>query len=189
MIPLSYPQLKAVMSLDDIPATLRNTPFEVLLRCHNLGEDGELCNVGSPQLLVSMCMDNRKRVELPENYAFILRSGGGNIRHNEFKLAYAIAIGRISHVALIGHTDCGMAGLHKRKDQFVEGMEDLAGWNHEQAETFFQQFSPLFEISDPMSFTANEVQRLQAAYPKVRFEPFLYRIEDGKLYWLDSSAV
>ena len=34
-----------------------------------------------------MCMDNRKQLRLPDNFAYILRTGGGNIRYSEFKIS------------------------------------------------------------------------------------------------------
>ena len=41
-----------------------------------------------------MCMDNRKHLHIPDNFAFIIRSGGANLRYSEFKVSYAIAVGR-----------------------------------------------------------------------------------------------
>ena len=46
-------------------------------------------------LLVGMCMDNRRHVYIPDNFAFIIRSGGANLRCSEFKVSYAIAVGQV----------------------------------------------------------------------------------------------
>ena len=82
--------LKPVTKLSDIPKRLRGTPVEQLLQYHNLGKPpGRFVKA---QLLVCMCMDNRKQLSLPGNFAYILRTGGGNMRFSEFKISYAIAI-------------------------------------------------------------------------------------------------
>jgi len=41
----------------------------------------------SAQLLVGMCMDNRKQLKIPENFAYIIRTGGANLRYSEFKVS------------------------------------------------------------------------------------------------------
>ncbi len=62
-------------------------------------------------------MDNRKQLNIPNNFAYILRTGGGNLRYSEFKISYAIAVGGVKALALIGHNRCGMVNLmNKRKD-------------------------------------------------------------------------
>jgi carbonic anhydrase len=73
-------------------------------------------------------MDNRKHLHIPDNFAYIIRSGGANLRYSEFKVSYAISAGGIKHIALIGHNNCGMVNLNSRKDQFVYGLEQNAGW-------------------------------------------------------------
>jgi len=66
-----------------------------------------------------MCMDNRKHLHMPDNFAFIIRTGGANLRYSEFKVSYAIAVGGVRHIALIGHSKCGMVNLAARKEAFV----------------------------------------------------------------------
>ncbi|MFA5928168.1 MAG: carbonic anhydrase, partial [Candidatus Margulisiibacteriota bacterium] len=58
----------------DIPVQHRDTPIGDLLRFHNLGQP--LKKYESAQLLVAMCMDNRKQLNLPEKFAYIIRTGG-----------------------------------------------------------------------------------------------------------------
>lgn len=63
-------------------------------------------------------MDNRKHLHIPENFAFIIRSGGANLCYSEFivsnaiAIAIAIAIGNVKHIALVGHNNCGMVNFN-----------------------------------------------------------------------------
>lgn len=167
---------------EDIYPQYRDTPIGRLLEYHNLGRGFE--SYPSADLLIGMCMDNRKSLRLPDNFAFILRSGGANLRYSDFKVSFAIAIGGIKAIALIGHTQCGMAGLAARKEAFIEGMIQNAGWKKEVAEEHFLTYSALFEIGNPVDFTLNEAYRLRHRYPKILVAPLLYKVEDNRLYQL-----
>lgn len=98
-------RLITINSKDDIPHQFENTPIGLLLECHNLGRSYETYTTA--QLLIGMCMDNRKHLHIPDNFAFIIRTGGTNLRYSEFKVSYAIAVGGARAIALIGHTQCG----------------------------------------------------------------------------------
>ena len=87
----------------------RGTPIERLLEYHNLQRPYDTYT--QAELLIGMCMDNRKHLSIPDNFAFILRAGGANMRPSEFKVSYAIAVGGVTCIALIGHTQCGMVNL------------------------------------------------------------------------------
>ena len=93
----------------DIPEVYLNTPIGLLLEYHNLNRDFE--NYSNARLLVGMCMDNRKHLHMPDNFAYIIRSGGANLRYSEFKVSFAISVGGVKHIALIGHSNCGMVNL------------------------------------------------------------------------------
>ena len=127
-------------------------------------------------------MDNRKHLHIPDNFAFIIRSGGANLRYSEFKVSYAIAIGQIGHIALIGHNNCGMVNLISRRDQFITGLVNNAGWNKERAEEHFRNFAPMFEIGNEVDFVISEAIRLRLRYPKIIIAPMLYKIEDNRIY-------
>jgi carbonic anhydrase len=129
-------------------------------------------------------MDNRKSLNIPENFAFIIRTGGTNLRGSEFKISYAIAVGGVEYIALIGHTQCGMVNLMARKEQFVKGLCDHAGWDAQTAEDFFMQNAPMSEIGNEIDFILKETQRLSLRYPKVKIAPLLYKVEDNLLYWI-----
>jgi len=172
--------LIAVATGEDIPTGYRDTPLGLLLEYHNT--DRGHVPYSSAQILIGMCMDNRKHLNIPDNFAFIIRTGGANLRYSEFKVSYAIAVGGVRAIALIGHSQCGMVNLAARKEQFVRGLVDNAGWTREAAEAHFHSFAPMFEINNEVDFILSEVARLRTRYPKILIAPMLYRVEDNRLY-------
>lgn len=133
-------------------------------------------------------MDNRKHLHIPDNFAFILRAGGANLRYSEFKVSYAIAVGNVRCIALIGHNRCGMVNLISRKEQFIRGLTESAGWQAQAAEEHFDHFAPMFEIGDEIDFILSEVKRLRLRYPKILVAPLLYQIEDNRLYLISENT-
>jgi carbonic anhydrase len=165
---------------EDIFLEYRETPIGLLLEYHNLNRQPDTYN--SAELLVGMCMDNRKHLHIPDNFAYIIRAGGANLRYSEFKVSYAIAVGNVQHIALIGHNNCGMVNLVSKKDQFINGLVEKAGWEREWAEEHFMHFSPMFEIGNEIDFVLSEAKRLRLRYPKIMIAPLLYKVEDNRLY-------
>jgi carbonic anhydrase len=133
-------------------------------------------------------MDNRKHLRIPDNFAYIIRAGGANLRYSEFKVSYAIGVGGVRCLALIGHNQCGMVNLVARKEQFIRGLMDAAGWERQTAEEHFFHFAPMFEIGNEVDFTLSEVKRLRLRYPKILVAPLLYRVEDNLLYLIQESV-
>lgn len=129
-----------------------------------------------------MCMDNRKHLNIPDNFAFIIRSGGANLRYSGFKVSFAISVGGVKHIALIGHNHCGMVNLTSKKDTFINGLINNAGWTKEQAEEQFAEYAPMFEIGNEIDFILSETARLRKIYPKIPIAPMMYLVEDNKLY-------
>ncbi len=168
----------------DIPTDYQDTPIGRLLEYHNMAR--ALDGYTQAPLLIGMCMDHRKNLRIPENFAYIIRTGGANLRYSEFKVSYAIAVGGVRAIALIGHNQCGMVNLIARQALFVQGLVD-AGWARETAERHFHHFAPMFEIGDEMDFVVSETKRLRLRYPKVIAAPLLYRIEDNRLYWIQET--
>lgn len=155
----------------------------LLLEYHNLRRPADV--YADPQLLIGMCMDNRKRLNIPENFAFILRTGGANLSYSEFKVSYAISVGGIRHLVLIGHDQCGMVDLISRREQFIQGLVEGAGWDRQAAEEHFDHSAPIFEIGNEIDFVLSEAGRLKIKYPKIEIAPFIYRIEDNLLYAIE----
>ena len=174
LIPVSTPA--------DIPAIYQETSVGLLLAYHNLNQPFD--QYQSAQLLVGMCMDHRKHLHIPDNFAYIIRSGGANLRYSEFKVSYAIAVGGVKAIALIGHNNCGMTNLMARRDLFVEGLVNNAGWDVKSAEEQFMYFAPMFEIGNETDFVLSETKRLRLRYPKILVAPLLYRVEDNLLYFI-----
>lgn len=172
-------RLTPVDSTEHIPPAYRDGPIGRLLAYHNL--DASFDSYDRAELLVGMCMDHRKHLQVPDNFAYILRTGGGNLRYSEFKVSYAIAVGGVRSIALIGHSDCGMVNVVARRDAFIEGLVD-AGWDEEWAEEHFLHFAPMFEIGNAVDFTLSEAKRLRLRYPRITVAPLHYRVEDNRLY-------
>ena len=127
-------------------------------------------------------MDHRKRLRIPANFAYIIRTGGANLRYNEFQVSYALAVGGVDSIALIGHNNCGMVNLIAKKEQFVSGLIEKAGWQRNLAEDHFLHFAPMFEIGNEVDFVMNEANRLRLRYPGILVAPMIYRVEDNLLY-------
>ena len=60
------------------------------------------------------------------------------MRDNEFRISYAIGVGGVRTIVLIAHTDCGMARLAQRREQFIHGLTEAAGWDEGQAVRHFE---------------------------------------------------
>ena len=65
------PSIIPVNYRDDILPEYRGTPVELLLEYHNLGR--AMGATPAPQMLIGMCMDSRKSLRIPNDFAFVLR--------------------------------------------------------------------------------------------------------------------
>ena len=63
-------RLLEVTTLDDIPPDYRGSPIGLLLEYHNLGRPPS--GYSAAQLLIAMCMDHRKHLRLPDNFAYVI---------------------------------------------------------------------------------------------------------------------
>ena len=175
-------KLLPVNTVADIPAVYRDNPIGLLLEYHNLNRKFE--NYDRASLLVGMCMDNRKHLHIPDNFAFIIRSGGANLRYSEFKVSYAIGVGNVKHIVLIAHNNCGMVNLMAREPEFVRGLMENAGWEKDRAEEHFMHYAPMFEVGNEKDFTLSETKRLRMRYPKIMIAPLYYSVDDNRLYFI-----
>ena len=173
-------RLNKITSVDEIPRQYRGTPIGRLLEYQNLDRPFDTCT--NAELLIGMCMDNRKHLRIPDNFAYIIRAGGANLRYSEFKVSYAIGVGGVKCLALIGHNQCGMVNLVERKERFIEGLVENAGWDRRTAEEHFHTFAPMHEIGNEVDFVLDEVRRLRLRYPKILIAPMIYLVEDNRLY-------
>ena len=173
-------KLIPVTKKKDIPQEYRGTPIGLLLEYHNLDRPFE--TYSEAKILIGMCMDNRKHLHMPDNFAFIIRSGGANLRYSEFKVSYAISVGQVSHIALIGHNHCGMVNLVARKKEFINGLVGRAGWTKEAAEEHFMNLALMHEIGNETDFIVSETNRLRKRYPKIKVAPLYLKVENSQLY-------
>lgn len=172
--------LVSVTKVEDIFSDYRDTPVGLILEYHNLDRQYELYN--NAQVLIGTCMDNRVGLRLPDKFAYIIRTGGGNIQHNDFHISYAIAVGRVKYIVLIGHNKCGMVNLPERKDRFIDVLVKRAGWTRDMAKKHFTQDAPECEIGNEFNYLMNDVRRLRELYPKIMVVPLIYLVEDNMLY-------
>lgn len=179
-------RLITIDKIEDIPEKYRETPIEKLLSYHNLKSSFD--TYSSAHLLIGMCMDNRNQLNIPDKFAYIIRAGGANLRYSEFKVSYAISVGGVKYIALIGHTNCGMVNLTSKREQFINGLIENAGWEQEWAEQHFIHFSPMFEIGNEIDFVLSEAVRLRNRYPKIVTVPMLYKVEDNRLYLISEKV-
>lgn len=177
-------RLVEVHSNEDIFPEYRGSAVGDLLEYHDLGRD--LDSVEKAQVLIGMCMDNRKSLRIPDNFAYILRTGGGNLRNSEFKVSYAVSIGGVQAIALLAHNHCGMVNLVSKREAFIEGLVQ-AGWDQDFAEQHFMHFAPHFEIGNEIDFVLVEAERLRKRYPKILVAPLYYRIEDNAILQVRES--
>lgn len=178
------PKIVPINTRQDLFPKYLDTPIGDLIEYQNLDKPFE--KYAHAALLIGMCMDNRKRLNTPENFAYVLRTGGGNLRLSEFKVSYAVAVGGVRAIALIGHNNCGMVNLVSKEQKFVDGLVEV-GWDRKAAEDHFRHFSPMFEIGNEIDFLLTETSRIRQRYPKVLVAPLFYQLEDNRLYLLEED--
>ena len=173
------PALIVAQKRDDILLDFRGTPIADLLAYHNMHELHR--KYSRPELLVGMCMDNRKHLRIPVNFAYIIRTAGANLRGLEFQISYAVAVGGVRAIALIGHDQCAMTDLAGRREPFVAGLTEGAGWSRRVAEAHFDEHAPRSEIGDPAQFVRSQALHLRRQYPRLVVAPLMYRLKDQML--------
>jgi carbonic anhydrase len=177
-------QLIKVSQNSDIPEIYRNTPIEKLLAYHNFNES--FASYSNAEIIIGTCMDNRISLQLPGKFAYIIRTGGANMQQLIFNMSYAIAMANIQHIALIGHDQCGMSSLAEKKEPFINGLINNAGWDRSTAESHFDALAPMFEVEDEVDFINKEAHKFKVLYPKIKIAPMLYKLTDHKLHLISA---
>ncbi|MFO7852944.1 MAG: carbonic anhydrase [Bacteroidota bacterium] len=172
-----------IKSTEDIFPEYRNTPVSTFLEYHNLGR--EYKKHKKAELLIGMCMDSRLQLNIPPKFAYILRTGGANMRDLEFNISYAIAVHGIKYIIMLGHTNCAMINLMSQKDDFIKGLVDTGGWEKYLAEEHFYESEPVYEIKNEIDFVLKETRRLRLKYRKVTVVPMLYRVKTNHIYLIE----
>lgn len=177
--------IKKIQSIKDIPMEYKDSPISRLLEYHNFQSDFHTYNAA--ELLIGTCMDFRIMLNIPEKFAYIIRTGGANLNQSEFHIAFALSVAKVKHMAIIGHTDCGMVNLDKSKQNFVHGLVHNAGWDEGNAERFFNHYSRQFEIENENIYTLKQVNHFRKRFPEIVFVPMIYNVDDHKLSLLQEE--
>ena len=172
-------RLISITKPDQIPPAYRDTPIGSLLKYHNL--QSPLDSYQQAQILIGMCMDNRKNLRIPDNFAYIIRAGGANLRYSEFKVSYAVAIGGVRCISLIGHNKCGMVNL-SRSETHSSRFNRECGMGQGMGGAALYAFCPDVRDRQRGRFCIERSEATAASYPKVLIAPMLYRLEDNLLY-------
>jgi len=172
-----------IKTREDIPPEYSGTPVGLFLEYHNLGRPFN--DHKNPELLIGMCMDSRLIINIPSSFAYVIRTGGANMRDLEFNISYAIAVGGIKYIIVLGHTNCAMINLMSKKDVFVKGLVDTGGWEKYLAEEHFYQSEPVFEIKNEIDFVIRESKRLRLKYRNVNVVPMIYRVKNDHVYLIE----
>ena len=160
----------------DILPEYRGTAVGDLLAYHNLGAPHR--HHIEPELLIGTCMDHRLQLRIPSNLAFVLRCAGANLGMLEFDVSFAIAVGGVRSVCLIGHDGCRMIDVASKREAFVSGLVDNLGWDREKAEEHFDAYSARYGFGDVADFVWLEAQRLREMYAGITVAPLAYSLGD-----------
>lgn len=173
-------RLIPVKETTDIPEQYLGTPIETLLRSHNLGEMFE--SPENPQLLVSLCMDHRKSLQIPKDFAYIIRNAGAYIEDAGFMISYALSVGGVKTIAVIGHNHCGMRAVSNKGTEFMQGLEKEHGWKHEDALVHYKMGVEKYAIADEIDSVHKMTKSLETHYDNLLVAPMMYLLEDNNLY-------
>lgn len=179
---------KSLIRLDaaaDILPQYRGTPVADLLDYHNLGVPYR-CHADA-ELLIGMCMDHRLRLRIPSNFAYILRCAGANLAMLEFDVSFAIAVGGVRSICLIGHDGCRMVDVASKREAFVSGLVDNAGWDRHRAEAHFARHASGYGLENVVDFVWYEAERLRSTYAGVTVAPLVYSLDDRRLFQIADS--
>ena len=173
-------RLIPITSLEDIPSKFLGTPIEILLRSHNLNE--KFATPENPQMLISMCMDHRKNLNIPEEFAYILRNAGAFIGDAGFMISYAMTVGGVKTMAIIGHNHCGMGVVKNQGSQIIQGLTNDHGWTQNDALSHYNEGVAKYAIPGEIDAVLKMAQNLKLQYENLLVVPMMYLLEDNKLY-------
>jgi len=182
--------LFSVDTYEDIPKLLRDTPIETLFKGQNLGVIEDRPG-HAPELVIGMCIDYRKSLTIPRDWAFTIRREGANMDGSEFAIALGASKG-IKHMALIAHNHCAMSNTKEHRDKFVSVLSEKYEWDAKEATRFFDDHCRSHDIGNEVDFVLREARRLANLFPGLLVVPVLFRVEDDRLYliydWLIKYA-
>jgi carbonic anhydrase len=177
--------LVPVGGLGDLLPEHCGTPVGDLLAYHNLGAPHRVHS--KAELLIGMCMDNRMQLRIPPDFAFVLRCAGANTGMLQFDVSFAITVGGVRSICLIGHDECRMVDVGSKREAFVSGLVDDFGWDRVRAEQHFDDHCALYGFDHVPSFVWSEAKRLRRTYPGINVSPLVYSIDDRSLCQMTDS--
>lgn len=150
--------------------------------------DAELGARPAKRLAVVACMDTRYNVErvlgLAHGDAKIIRNAGNRIDDATLRsLVVAVHELGVEHVAVMGHSDCGMTGLHGNEAKLARTVAETTGVSPNELDgSEFQEWLGCFADVD-----ANVRQSVEA----VRDHPYMPKALDvfGLVYDNDTGRV
>lgn len=177
--------LVPVNAESDILPGYRGTAVGELLAYHNLGAPHHRHTAA--ELLIGMCMDHRLQLRIPSDFAYVLRCAGANLGMLGFDVSFAIAVGGVRFVCLIGHDACRMVDVASKREAFVSGLVENAGWDRQITEEYFDEHSSRYGFGDVADFVWLEAQRLRRAYAGICVAPLFYSLDDRRLCQLENT--
>ena len=176
-------RLIPITNIEDIPSKFLGTPVETLFRSHNLGE--KFAAPESPQMLISLCMDHRKKLNIPDEFAYILRNAGAYTGDAGFMISYAMTVGGVKAIAIIGHNHCGMGLVKSQGREFIQRLEKEHGWKHSDALLHYKKGVDKYAIMDEVDSVLTMAQSLESKYDNLLVVPMIYILEDNLLYLIN----
>jgi carbonic anhydrase len=177
--------LAPVNRAGDILPAYRGTAIGDLLMYHELHEPHR--RYVDPELLIGMCMDHRLTLRIPANFAFVLRCAGANVSMLSFDISFAIAIGGVRAMCVIGHSGCRMVDVASRREAFVGGLVAAVGWDRAKAEKHFDELYGEYGFCNVVDFVIREARHLRSIYPGILVAPLVYAVEDRRLHQIDDT--
>lgn len=177
--------LVPVCGASDILPAYRGTVVGDLLAYHNLGAPHRRHT--KTELLIGTCMDHRLQLRIPSDFAFVLRCAGANLGMLVFDMSFAIAVGGVRSICLIGHDACRMVDVASQRQAFVSGLVEIVGWERHRAEEHFDANCSRYGFDDIATFVWLEAERLRRAYEGIGVAPLLYSLDDRSLCQISDS--
>ena len=81
-----------------------------------------------------------------------------------------------------------MVDVVSKREAFVAGLVENAGWDRQRAEQHFDEHSSHYGLDDVADSVRLEAQRLRRAYTGVCVAPLVYALDDHCLYQLMKDA-
>ena len=178
--------LVSVSGASDIFSEYHGTAIGDLLAYHNLGASHRRHT--EAELVIGMCMDHRLHLRIPSNFAYVLRCAGANLGMLEFDVSFAIAIGHVRSVCLIGHDGCRIVDLASKQEAFVSGLVANGGWDRHRAEEHFARHASRYGFEDVVGFVWCEAKRLPDTYAGITVAPLVYSLDDRSLCQITDSG-